>query len=117
MRLPSRSSTRWFTRTTLVGAILLTAACAPAQGTAHPIPQVCSDSVYARLHRQPPDSLSAREWERLRLLDAACTRSRSSGGDAGMGMMGMGGGAGRVGVILVPLIIVAMVATMLIGGF
>lgn len=102
----------------LAGAVLFTAACAPVQNTAaRPVPEACTDSVYARLHRQPPDSLSEREWERLRSLDAACERSRSAGSHSGMGMMGIGGGSGRVGVILLPLVIVAMVATMLIGGF
>ena len=98
-----------------VAALLLTG-CAGSQSMAHgPTPAACSDSLYLRLSRQHPDSLSERAWQRYRSLDSACVRARaeSARDTGGMGMMGMGHGKGEVWTILAPLFVAGMVVAMI----
>ncbi len=96
-------------------ASLLAGCATPASRTAHaPEPAACTDSVYVRLARQHPDSLSERAWQRLQSLDSACASARThTANDArGMGMMGMGHGQSRAWAILVPLVVAGMAIMM-----
>lgn len=67
-------------RITSVLSLALLGACA-APGTRPgytPEPVPCVDPVYVELKAEPPDSLSEREWQRLRELDHACAVARAS---------------------------------------
>jgi hypothetical protein len=55
--------------------VAILAACAPAQTAYDPAPVPCIESVYHELEAQPPDSLSARERERLQGLDRGCAQA------------------------------------------
>lgn len=70
-------------------------ASASSHGSSVPEPAACRDSLYLDLRAQPPDSLSAREWERFRSLDRECSAARSHDASARDGMMGMGHSSGH----------------------
>ncbi len=101
----------------LVAALLL-GGCSPPVSHADqaPKPAACTDSLYVRLARQHPDSLSDRAWQRLQTLDGACERARTQPASdmGGMGMMGMGHGEGRAWTILAPLVVLSMALAMLV---
>lgn len=77
---------------------LLLAACASAPPRP-PHPDPCSEPPYLRLKAEEPDSLSEREFVRLRDMDEACREYREQGAarrGANEGRKGMmGGGWGR----------------------
>ena len=104
----------------VMGAMALVAGCSSATAhTSHPaataVPAACTDSLYVRLARVHPDSMSERTWSRFRSLDSACVRARSQvpSESHGAGMMGMGMGMGRAWEVIAPLIVVVMVVAML----
>lgn len=63
----------------VVLALALLTACAPPTSRLSPVVAAspCGDSSYVRLRQQEPDSLSAREWQRLQTLDRECAAARA----------------------------------------
>ena len=70
--------------------VVLAAACVPPAARPAPVGPAspCADASYASLRQQPPDSLSAREWQRLQALDRECTLARAQATRDANGMMG-----------------------------
>lgn len=103
----------------MMGAMMM-AGCAPRSESSKPRPEpiACRDSLYLRLARQHPDSLSERAWQRLQGLDSACAlaRHRAPLESHGTGMMGMGSGRGGMWTVLAPLLVGAMAAAMIVVG-
>lgn len=92
---PSRfSRLRW-----VVPAFALALTACASAPSPPPEPNPCTEPLYLRLKAAEPDSLSEREFERLRDMDQACREYRQQ--DAARqhtddGMMGMmGGRSGR----------------------
>lgn len=74
-----------------VAAVLALSSCASAQGRHVVQDTACADPLYLQLKTIHPDSLSEREYGRLRDLEAGCqaekqaaTRERHRGGMMGM---------------------------------
>lgn len=63
----------------VVLALALLAACVPQTSRLSPVAAAspCGDPSYVRLQQQDPDSLSAREWQRLQTLDRECAAARA----------------------------------------
>lgn len=105
----------------ILAAVLLLSGCTTSSlPRAHgPEPAACADSLYVRLARQHPDSLSERAWQRLQSLDSTCARARAqaAGDTRGMGMMGMAHGQNRAWMILAPLIVAGMAVMMVAFAF
>lgn len=61
------------TRAIAVLAVTLLVACVPPAAQPHTVAaSPCADPSYVQLRQQHPDSLSAREWQRLQTLDGQC---------------------------------------------
>jgi hypothetical protein len=98
-----------------MAGIAAVSACAPPTAAHVPEPVACADSQYVALKREPPDSLSEREWQRLQALDRDCATARSAAQgthDQSAGMMGMGRGHGGGWRMLGLVAIAVMVVTM-----
>jgi len=97
-------------------SIATLSACAPPTPAHIPEPVPCADSLYVALKRQPPDSLSEREWQRLQALDRDCAAARAAPHgthEQNSGTMGMGRGHGGGGWRMLGLAAIAvMVVTM-----
>ena len=100
----------------LAAFVLLLVSCATTATSRSPVPEpaACSDSVYAQLSHQHPDSLSERSWQRLQSLERACVAARAqTPSETGrMGMMGMAHGDGALWTGVGMLVVVAMAITM-----
>lgn len=72
--MKSNGTIRRVRRGGVVLALALLAACVPPTSRLSPVAAAspCGDSSYVRLRQQDPDSLSAREWQRLQTLDREC---------------------------------------------
>lgn len=57
---------------------LLLAACVTPVSQWRTAPAPCTDQIYGQLKEQQPDSLTAREWQRLQSLDRECTAARTA---------------------------------------
>lgn len=73
----------------ILSLALLGACAAPGKRAGYaPEPVPCVDPVYIELKAESPDSLSEREWQRLRELDHACAAARADGSRSADDWMG-----------------------------